>query len=115
MSQSDTIDNPVLGPWNTLGCRLNSFFTLSLNQQNANGVVVGANIYPYYGATGTQTIFAFRDSVSLAMPFAFELYTNGTLGGSSCSSSNNCITSFRTSAIIIWGKSTIFRAFVLTN
>ena len=101
-----------MGPWNMLSCRANSFFTLSLGQQNANGVVVGFDIYPYSGASSQQTIFAFRDTVNLAVSFAFEINTDGTVAGISCSS-GTCSQVFVTSVTVNWSNLTIFKQFVL--
>ena len=103
-----------MGPWNMLSCRPNSTLTLSLAEQNANGTVVGFDIYPYSsGATNTQTIFAFRDSASLNVYFTFELYTNGTLGGSSYSA-GSWVNNFKTSTAVNWSKLIIYKMLVIS-
>ena len=105
-SQSDTVDDPVIGAWNILNCRTNSFFTLSLNQQNANGTVVGFDIYPYPGTISKQTIFSFRDSGNLEITFTFEIFEDGTLTGASCC---GWTIQIQTSATVNWSKLTIFK------
>ena len=67
-----------------LSCRTTSYFTLTLTEQNANGVVFAADLYPYSGATGTQTIFALGDPSNVHISFTFEFYADGTLGAWSC-------------------------------
>ena len=73
MSASDIDHDPTLGPWNILQCRSNTQLILQLSEQNANGVVVALDIFPISGGTYPQTIFAFRNSVSLAVSFTVEL------------------------------------------
>ena len=102
-SQSNTIDDPILGPWNMLRCRTNSLLILSPSQNNANGAVFGFDIYPYSSQVSLQALFAFRDSVNLAVSFLVAINSAGTLSGYSCNTTA-CTEKFATSASINWSK-----------
>ena len=82
--------DPVFEPWNIMNCLTNSFVGVTV-EETEYGAVFGFDIYPYSGATDPQTIFAIHDVFNLINVFTFELYADGTLGGSSYSSTEGWI------------------------
>ena len=75
-STAETTYDPDFGPWNTVQCRSGKILVLPLNQQNAHGVVVAMDIFPYAGGTYPQTLFAFRNPSNNQMSVTVELYNN---------------------------------------
>ena len=94
-----------------MNCRQNSLLTLPFAGQNASGVVVGFDIYPYSGATQNQTTFALFDSATQESALTFDLNTDGTLMVSSCNPTG-CDVVFETSSTINWGELSTFEVFI---
>ena len=73
MSSSNTDFDPTLGPWNILQYRSDTLLRLPTGEQNANGVVVAFDIYPYSGGTYPQTIFCFQNSGNIGVSFIIQI------------------------------------------
>ena len=108
-SISDTLNDPTMGAWNMLSCRITSLLTLGLTEQNANGVVLGVDLYAYADPSASQTIFAFRDTANLDMELSLEVWTNGLIYGWTCCYGTGSMQRFVTSATVNWSKLTVYR------
>ena len=73
ISSSDTVNDPLLSPLNTLSCRAGTILSFNEGQAASDGFIVAMDIKPYSGGPSAQTLLSLRDSSTNVVSFVAEI------------------------------------------